>query len=578
MNEEQNIDIVERFDIMEPISPINDDTSTKAGKSEETKTDKKEENQESAKKKWKFPTAYSVLLIIQVLVFILTYIIPKGRYATIFYEDGSLIYTYANPDEGTTELEANQITLKNLSVSIDIEDFKNGHIKKPIAVPGSYERIHGKKTSFFDLFINPILGMIESADVSFFVMVLGGTLNVLVEMKALANGMQALSKLLGGRGFILLCIIMILVSIGGTTFGMAEETLAFYPVLMPIFLKNGIDGMLGTMSMMAGSLIGTMFSTVNAFAVVIASYSAGISFSDGLVFRLIGLILGDALTCGYFYLYHRRVQIDETRSICYDLKKKLEEKFLKEKEEEDEEKGNDDKSGGEEALFLKKQKEKEKLTKQKEAEFTLMQKIALIIFIIGFVIMITGVSSLDWWFNEMTAVFLVIGIILMILLRKEEEKAVQVFTKGVGDFASVSLIIGLARGVNITLEEGLVSDTILHSLSDTLGDMNKVSFAIVMLFIFMILGFFIQSSSGLAVLSMPIFAPLAEEVKVSRTLIVNAYMFSQNFTGFISPTGLLLIILQMTGIPFNLWMKFIWPYLIGLLIYILILIMINSAL
>ena len=158
----------------------------------------------------------------------------------------------------------------------------------------------------------------------------------------------------------------------------------------------------------------------------------------------------------------------------------MEEKFLK--EEEDEEKGKDDKNEGEEAYFLKKQKEK--LAKQKETEFTLIQKVALIIFLIGFIIMIIGVSSLDWWFNEMTAVFLVIGIVLMLLLRKEEEKAVQVFTKGVGDFATVSLIIGLARGVNITLEGGLVSDTILHSLSDTLGDMNKVSFFFFFIFIF----------------------------------------------------------------------------------------------
>ena len=576
MEGQTNLENIEKFDIMDP-SPINDDTSTKSEKVETKTTEGNEEQTQgegTKKRKCKFPTAYSVLLIIQVLVYILTFIIPKGRYATIFYEDGYFYYTPAQPDEEIQVLDGTQETLDDKKVKISLETFKDGHIKKPVAIPGTYEKISGHNAEFSDLFLNPILGMIESADISFFVMILGGTLNVLVEMKALTNGLHALSALLKGRGFILLCIIMVLVSIGGTTFGMAEETIAFYPILMPIFLKNGVDGMLGTMSMMAGSLIGTMFSTVNAFAVVIASYSAGITFSDGIVFRVIGLIIGDILTCGYFYLYHRRVQIDETRSTCYRIKKKLEDKFLK--EEEDEEKGKDDKNEGEEAYFLKKQKEK--LAKQKETEFTLIQKVALIIFLIGFIIMIIGVSSLDWWFNEMTAVFLVIGIVLMLLLRKEEEKAVQVFTKGVGDFATVSLIIGLARGVNITLEGGLVSDTILHSLSDTLGDMNKVSFSIVMIFIFLILGFFIQSSSGLAVLSMPIFAPLAEQVHVSRTLIVNAYMFAQNFIGFISPTGLLLIILQMTGVPFNLWVKFIWPYMIGLFIYILILIMINSAL
>ena len=567
MNEHPNLDKVEKFDIIEP-SSINDNSSTKSEKIEVKNAEYKEENIEEESKKCKFPSAYSILLIIQVLVFILTFIIPKGRYATLRYEDGEFKYS---PALGGDDIPYNgtQETLKFFNISIDIEDFKKDHIKKPIAVPGSYKRIHGEKTNFFDLIKNPILGMVDSSEIAFFLMILGGSLNILIEMNALTNGMKALTILLKGRGFILLCIIMILVSIGGTTYGMAEEILAFYPILMPIFLENGVDGMLGTMSMYSGSLIGTMFSTVNAFAVVIASYSAGISFSEGLLFRLIGLIIGDALTCGYFYFYHRRVQIDETRSTCYSIKKKLEEKFLKNKNEKEEEKGNDDINN--EEAFLKKQ------TKKKETEFTLIQKIALIIFLIGFIIMIVGVSIFDWWFNEMTSVFLVIGIILMLLLRKEEEEAIQVFTKGVGDFASVSLIIGLARGVNLTLENGLISDTILNSLADTLGDMNKVAFSIVMLFIFIILGFFIQSTSGLAVLTMPIFAPLADNVGVSRTLIVNAYMFAQNFIGFISPTGSLLIILQMTCVPFNLWIKFIWPYMIGLFIYILILIMINSA-
>ena len=403
-------------------------------------------------------------------------------------------------------------------------------------------------------------------------MVLGGTISVLVEMKALTNGLYALANILKGKEFLLLCILMVLISIGGTTFGMMEETLAFYPILMPIFLKSKLDGMLGAASLISGALLGTMFSTVNAFAVVIGSYSAGINFTDGIVFRLIGLVIGDALTCGYFYFYYRRIQMDESKSTCYHLKKKLEDKFLKKEDEENQTKENEI---NDEAASLK----SEKTSKEKEKnKFTLIQKFALVIFVLGFVIMIIGVAVMGWWFPEMTAVFFVIGIILMILSRQEEEEAIKNFTKGVGDFAGVSLIIGLARGINITLEDGKISDTILDSLSGTLGNMNKVAFAIVMLLIFLVLGFFIQSSSGLAVLSMPIFAPLADNAKCTRTLVVNAYMFAQNLIGFISPTGILLIVLQIVGIQYNIWVKFIWPYLVILLIVLMVLIMINSAL
>ena len=166
----------------------------------------------------------------------------------------------------------------------------------------------------------------------------------------------------------------------------------------------------------------------------------------------------------------------------------------------------------------------------------------------------------------------------MLISRQGEEEAIQNFTKGVGDFASISLIIGLAGGINITLEDGKIADTILNGLSHSLGNMHKIPFAIVMLFIFFILGFFIQSTTGLAVLSMPIFAPLADNAKCTRTVVINAFMFAQQYIGFIAPTGLLLIVLQLVGVPYNLWIKFIWPYLLILFFIIFILILINTAL
>lgn len=558
--EEDQLEKVEKFDIMEPINNQKEDG------------EQKDEVQNEAKKKGccHFPTAYSILLIIEVIVFILTYIIPKGKFATISYSDKKFTIIFPNGTE-ITETATKEI-LDIYGVKIPFTNFEKGYITKPISIPNTYERLSGQKTKFFNLFLYPVSGLIESADISFFLMVLGGTISVLVEMKALTNGLYALANILKGKEFLLLCILMVLISIGGTTFGMMEETLAFYPILMPIFLKSKLDGMLGAASLISGALLGTMFSTVNAFAVVIGSYSAGINFTDGIVFRLIGLVIGDALTCGYFYFYYRRIQMDESKSTCYHLKKKLEDKFLKKEDEENQTKENEI---NDEAASLK----SEKTSKEKEKnKFTLIQKFALVIFVLGFVIMIIGVAVMGWWFPEMTAVFFVIGIILMILSRQEEEEAIKNFTKGVGDFAGVSLIIGLARGINITLEDGKISDTILDSLSGTLGNMNKVAFAIVMLLIFLVLGFFIQSSSGLAVLSMPIFAPLADNAKCTRTLVVNAYMFAQNLIGFISPTGILLIVLQIVGIQYNIWVKFIWPYLVILLIVLMVLIMINSAL
>ena len=154
--------------------------------------------------------------------------------------------------------------------------------------------------------------------------------------------------------------------------------------------------------------------------------------------------------------------------------------------------------------------------KLKNIEFTWIQKISLILFICAFIIMIVGVTVLRWWFEEMGTVFFILGIILIILLRKGEKEGIEIFAKGAGDFVSIVLIVGLARGINITLDEGLIEDTVLFELSKLVKGISKIAFAILLFIVYIILGFLIQNGTGLAVLSIPVFAPLCDEVKISK--------------------------------------------------------------
>ncbi len=536
----------------------------------------KKKNKKKKKSKGCYiPSAYTILLIIEILIFILTYIIPKGKYDTIEYNSGKFIrYIYNEtkvPYE--EELDGTQETLNKLEINIKIENFEKGYIKKPISIPGSYKHLNEENSNFFDLFTYPILGMLDSADISFFLMMIGGCMNILLEMNSLTSGIEALGRLTKGHEIILLIIIFFLISIGGSTYGLSEETLSFYPILMPIFLKSGLDGAISAAAIYFGSQIGVMFSTVNAFSVVIGSYSAGINFIDGIVFRVIGFILGDALTIGYFLFYHKRVKADPEKSAVYDIKDDILKEFLKEEKEK-----KDDIISDEE-IKLKENNgsdNNDNKNNKKINEFTIIQKISLILFGCAFILMIVGVTVLDWWFEQMSAIFLILGIILIFLVRKGEVDGIKDFTKGAGDFASVILIIGLARGINITLDEGLISDTLLNSFSNLVKGLPKILFAIIMLIVFIILGFFIQSSSGLAVLSMPVFAPLADEVNCSRTLIVNAYMFGQSYIGLLTPTGLTLIILQLIGMKYTHWIKFIWLYMIILFVFLVILMIVDS--
>ena len=451
-------------------------------------------------------------------------------------------------------------------VKVPLSSFEKGYIKNPISIPNTYKRIHGETTNFFNIMLYPILGLIDSADISFFLMLLGGCLEILNDMNALSSGIKALRKVTKGKGFLLLWLIYLLISIGSNTYGMSQETLAFYPIIMPIFLKSGIDGILGFASLFLGIFIGNMFSTVNAFSVVVASYSPGINFLNGIAFRAICFILLDALTILYFYIYYRKITKDEKESIVYDIKKQLEDKYLIDEKEENEKEKESNKT------------DIEKLSNEIQKEkFTCKQIIVLIIFLCSIIGLVLGIILFNWWFEHMGAIFLTSGLILMIFLGKNEKAAVKVFMKGVSDYAEFAIIIGFSRSINIALNKGQITDTVLNALTNITVGLPKSIFAILMFIIFIFLGMIISGWTGLAILTMPVVAPLADGANCSRTLVVNAYLFGQSFIQIISPTCSILFMIEIAGMQYNHWVKFIYPYLIILFVLLIILMIINTT-
>ena len=538
--------------------------------------DQIEDEEKEKKNGCQFPSAYTILLTIELVVFILTFIIPKGQFYKIEYDEDKDIFTVKFQNGSIIEKPAEQYTLDDYNIKIPIESFKKGYIKKPLSIPDTYERIEGETTDFFNLLLYPIEGIIDSADIAIFLYILGGIINILLEMNALNAGIGALARITKGKEFLLIILVFVIISLCGSLFGSLEEMLPFYPILMPIFLKNNIDPMLAATPIYLGAILGNLFSTLNAFTVVIGSYSAGIPFINGVAFRIIALVLGDLISVFYMLYYHKKVRADEKKSVVYDIKNRVIKLFLKEENDKNKKDDENISNNNEEKPLIKKENEEKLINDEQEEnqanKFTLVQKIGLISFLIGFTLMIVGVMAFDWWFEHMAALFLGFSILLVILLRKGEAKGIEVFIKGASDFVGVSMIIGLARGINITLDEGKIADTILDSLSSSIGGLNKILFALVMLIIFMILGIFISSSSGLAILAVPIFSPLADEVNCKRKIVINTFMYGQNFSCLITPTGIVLIALQMAGIPYNYWIKFIWPFMAIMFVYLVLLI------
>ena len=480
------------------------------------------------KRKFTFPSAFTVLFIVLLLAAGLTYLVNAGAYAKLVYDLDNKVFIETFPDGTTRELEGTQETLDEIGVSNDITKFQDGSINKPIAVPGTYEKVKPNPQGFGELLLAPIQGVYDSIGIILFVFIIGGVIGVINESGAINAGIAALSRATKGHEYMLIVFVTFLISLGGTTFGLAEETIAFYPILMPVYLAAGYDAIVCIAAIYVGSAIGNMFSTTNPFSVVIGSNAAGINFTQGITFRMIGLAIGFIIATLYIVRYANRVYKKPDESLVYELRDDINTHFKRE---------------------------------AKVVEFTSRRIAILIIFVMSFVVMIYGVSNLGWWFEEMTALFLVAGIVIGIIAGMGEKVFVNTFITGAADLMGVGLVIGIARSINIILENGLVSDSILYSLSTMVSDMDRNIFVILMMFVFMILGFFIASSSGLATLANPIMAPLADAVNVPRDVIITACIFGQGLMSFITPTGLILASLEMVHVTYNKWLKFILPLL-----------------
>ncbi|PQB06513.1 hypothetical protein BST83_04545 [Polaribacter filamentus] len=478
-------------------------------------------------KKIKFPSAQTVLLLIAAFVALLTWVIPSGQYDRLAYnkEDNSFINT---TQEKLIILEASQKTLDDLQVKIPLEKFTSGAIYKAISIPGTYQKLEARPQGFIPFILAPLKGIIQVADIIILVLFIGGLVAIVNFTGAFEAGISRLSILLKGKEFILIIVVTTLIALGGTTFGLAEETIAFYPILIPIFIAAKYDAIVALASIYIGSSIGTMVSTINPFSTIIASNSAGINWTNGIEGRVIMLIIGLVICILYIIRYAQKVKKDPSKSIIFDQKESIEKRFSFQNSSE-------------------------------TINFTFRLKLVLTIFILCFVIMVYGVSNLDWWFIEMTGVFFVGGLLIGFICRINETIFVDTFIKGANELLSVAFIIGLARGVTILMEDGLISDTLLFYSSSFTNGMNKGLFINSMLFVYSGLSFFIPSSSGMAVLTMPIMSPLADTVSLGREHVVNTYLIGMGLFNFINPTGLILASLAIVKVGYDKWLKFVIP-------------------
>lgn len=489
-------------------------------------------------KKISFPSAQAILLIIAALVAILTWFVPAGQYATLSYDKSEDVFIKKDNNQ-IEKLAATSKTLKLLNVQIPIENFTSGAIYKPISIPGTYKTVKAEPQGLLEFLQAPIKGIIETADIIFLVLIIGGTVGVVEKSRAFSAGIQWLSEFLKGREYILIIGTTSLIALGGSTFGFGEETIAFLPILIPVFLAAKYDALVAVACVFLGSQVGVMASTTNPFSTIIASDAAGIVWTTGLYGRVAMLIICVTITIIFILQYANRVKADPGKSIIFDQKKQIEDLFAVNPE-------------------------------LKIPELTGRLKLILLCFILCFVVMVWGVVALDWWFVEMTSVFFFGAILLGFMAKMKEEVFLKAFMDGAGALLGVAFIIGLARGISILMSDGLISDTVLYEAGSFTEGMEKGVFVNALFIVYNCISFFVSSTSGTAVLTVPIIAPLADTVNIGREVIVNAYQFGHGLFNLINPTGIILAFLGVAKIGYDRFLKFIWPLLVILAIVIMI--------
>ncbi|HEM3528698.1 TPA: YfcC family protein [Streptococcus suis] len=486
---------------------------------------------EKVKKGFKLPSSYTILMLIIAFMAVMTWIIPAGQYQVD--EAGRL-------------------------------------------VAGTYEKVAQNPQGIYDVFMAPVRAMLghgatEAAiNVAFFIIMVGAFLGVVNETGALDVGIASIVKRFKGREKMLIYILMPLFALGGSTYGMGEETMAFFPLLVPVMMAVGFDSITGVAIILLGSQIGCLASTVNPFATVVASDAAGVSVADGMIWRLVFFVV--ILLMGVLFVanYAEKVKNDPTKSLVYKQREADMQHF------------------------------NVSATQEVNAELSPAQKRVLWVFVLTFVLMICsfipwedlGVTIFTqfndwliglpfigqvigsstaalgtWYFPEGAMLFGIAGIVVGLVYGMSEERLVKSFMFGAADIFSVALICAIARGIQVIMNDGMITATILHMGEEGLQGLSSQVFIILTYLFYLPMSFLIPSSSGLAGASMGIMAPLGEFVNVPASLVITAFQAASGLLNLVAPTsGIVMGALALGRVEIGTWYKFVGKLIVGIMI------------
>lgn len=451
-------------------------------------------------KQFKVPHVYAIIFALMVIFAVLTWIVPSGSYQRqeVNGREVTVAGTYEQSEKTYIDEETG-----------DEVDLRQG---------------------VFDVLQAPTRGIQEAIEVVAFILIVGGSFQVITKTGAITSGMGRVVRRFKNKDILIIPIAMVLFALGGTSFGMAEETLPFFAIFMPIMMAMGFDSMTAFMVVFVGARTGYIASRINPFNVLIAQGILGIQGNPQLWLRMIAWVVLTAVAITWVVLYARRVKKNPESSITFedDIAKKVE--F----------------AADESAL---------------DAEFTGRQKGVLAVFIAGMCLIIWGLVTQGWYMNEISAVFLAMGLLAGVIAGFSQDVIAQEFVAGIADFAFSAIVVGLARGILVIASDGMIIDTILNALATGLGGIPAVLFTTLLYAVENLLAILVPSSSGLAALTAPIFGPLTELMGLNPEAAVWALSMGSATMSLICPTSAILVAgLGVCKIKLGQWWKTVWKF------------------
>jgi len=457
-----------------------------------------ENKQTRKKKKIRLPHTLVLIYAMVVLMVVATWVVPGGEYKRV-EKDGKLM-----------------------------------------PVSGSYHTVARQPQGLGALFISPVKGFVEAAQIIVFVLIVGGAFAVIQKTGAVAAFIHNLALRFGRSRTLralLIPVTMVIFSIGGAVFGMCEETMPFILIFVPLALSLGYDTITGVAIPFVGAAAGFAGAFFNPFTVGIAQGIAKLPLYSGVGFRLVIWAVGTAMAVAFVMKYAGRVRRDPRLSPVF---------------EEDEERRR--------TLDL------DKIGREK-VEVTLRHKLVLVLFLLGMALLVFGILKYKWYINEIAGLFLALGILAGILGRLSGEEAARSFIEGAKDMVNAALIIGCARAILVVATEGKIMDTMLHGMETSIARFHPVISAQLMFASQCVINFFVHSGTAQAALTMPIMAPLGDLVGITRQTSVFAFQLAEYINPILPTSGVTMGVLGLARLRWDKWARWFLPLMVAWVVF-----------